>query len=546
MTRTSFAISEESVARELLVESESNWEELTEEHFVCATTTRSPSRLQHQQHLHDADDTVPNINSVDNKEYSFDLFKEAALLFHIALPSVLIQFSQFFVFPQAASVVGTQLSTVDLAGFSLGSLIGNLTCLSIMEGSLTACDTLMPRAFANQQYAEVVRLAIRALVVCTLLLLPPMVPLCCCADTLLIWLNQDVQASRLAQTWIQYYFIGVFPNLIFRVALRFVLAQNQPPWHYVVSSILPSVFLCPVLLRHFVPSMGLAGSALAIAMTQWSMLLVLLLVCSCNTVPVCHYPEITWPKLTKQLIQESLALQPLCNFFSLSLGGVLSLSEWWFWEAMCFVAGSFGVVSLCVHTIAYNLVPLLFMLPLGIMIGLAVRMGHVIAYDPRRAQLLAMWCMGLIVVVGGIVATGFYALRRQIIRLFTADEQVMDGCLHIWPYVCCYIFLLYIFGISNAIYRGLGMQWRLAIIVTISLYMFLFPMVIYFAVIQQGGLYAQWRILPSFYVIMQFALVAGYVTVDWNGHSIKIRKGMQSSTRMSEDIADDETSRLLP
>jgi MATE family multidrug resistance protein len=58
-----------------------------------------------------------------------------------------------------------------------------------------------------------------------------------------------------------------------------------------------------------------------------------------------------------------------------------------------FIAGSFGVVALCAHTIAYNLIPLLFMLPLGISIGLTVRIGTVIAYDAQRAKLMAGWTM---------------------------------------------------------------------------------------------------------------------------------------------------------
>ena len=53
---------------------------------------------------------------------------------------------------------------------------------------------------------------------------------------------------------------------------------------------------------------------------------------------------------------------------------------------MCFIAGSFGVVSLCVHTIAYNLVPLMFMIPLGILIGLTVRMGHFIVERLQHAK----------------------------------------------------------------------------------------------------------------------------------------------------------------
>lgn len=89
------------------------------------------------------------------------------------------------------------------------------------------------------------------------------------------------------------------------------------------------------------------------------------------------------------------------------------------------MAGSFGVVSLDAHTVAYNLVPLLYMLPLGVSVGLAVRMGYVIAHDPHRAKSLAKWCLGLIVVLGAIVACCLHFFRYQIIRMFTHDEGML-------------------------------------------------------------------------------------------------------------------------
>jgi len=141
------------------------------------------------------------------------------------------------------------------------------------------------------------------------------------------------------------------------------------------------------------------------------------------------------------------------------------------------------------------------MLPLGIMVGLAVRMGHVISYDPTRAKLLAACCMGFIIVAGAIVVVILETFRVQIIHLFTSDPEVLLEDLHIWNEVCAYIFLLYIFGISSAVYRGLGMQWRLATIVTIMLYIFLLPAVVWLAMIRGGGLYMQVRIVHLLYVL---------------------------------------------
>lgn len=147
-------------------------------------------------------------------------------------------------------------------------------------------------------------------------------------------------------------------------------------------------------------------------------------------------------------------METMLRFVHLSFGGVLSLSERWFWETMCFVTGSFGVVQLCAHTIAYNLIPVLFMVPLGTSIGLTVRMGHVIADDPGKAKRMAAWTMLLIVIAGASVALCLHVFQLPIIQLFTTDPDVIHDTKEIWPEVCYYTFILYIFGINGAIHRG--------------------------------------------------------------------------------------------
>ena len=107
-----------------------------------------------------------------------------------------------------------------------------------MEGSLTAADTLMPRAFGAKHYDEVGRLAVRATAVGTILLAIPVIPLVFFTAHLLQALGQDAEASVLAQSWIRMYFLGAPANLAFRVIMRFLLAQHKP-WPMVFSAAIP-------------------------------------------------------------------------------------------------------------------------------------------------------------------------------------------------------------------------------------------------------------------------------------------------------------------
>ncbi|KAL7575149.1 hypothetical protein ACA910_018642 [Epithemia clementina (nom. ined.)] len=545
---------------------------------------------------------------------------EATRLLQIGLPSILMRFSLVWIVPCTASAVGRQLGPVALAGFSLGSLVGNLTCLSILEGSLTAADTLVPRAFGAHNYREVARLVLRATLVSAALLSVPVLPLWYGTNkvlkTFFLLYSSDnsndnnnenessssssLQAAALAQVWVRIYLTGAPANLLFRVLTRLLLAQHKP-WPLVVSSAIPALVLHPLWLRWLIPAFGFTGSAWSLVATQWTMLLCLLTllrwgqhqkqqpsplpwaslsfsshqqkndsVSSSSSSPsssssqppppgsastrwrCCRRPTITtttahrqqtvdwlllhpetWPSVNSlQFWKETCEWSKVVQFLSLAVGGVLSFNEWWFSEIMTMLAGQFGVEALDAHTIAYNIVPLLFMIPLGVGIGLAVRVGHLLAqhqqqqHDHARflgAKSLALSCLLFTSVMGLVVAMILYLMRFHVISCFTQREDgpVFALALAIWPYFCCYVFLIFVMGISTSILRALGLQWRAAGITSITLYGITLPAVLYFAVYRNGGLVTQWKVVPICYVGLQIALILGYIRINWEEHAEK-------------------------
>ena len=166
------------------------------------------------------------------------------------------------------------------------------------------------------------------------------------------------------------------------------------------------------------------------------------------------------------------------------------------------------------------------MLPMGISIGLSVRMGNIVGTAPRNAQLIAAWCMAVIAVLGSSVSSLTFYLRHEIIVLFTRDEEATRLALSIWPFLCYYNFLLYLMAISNAIMQALGMQWRAAGITSASLYGLTLPSVVFFAVYKQGGLVVQWRVLAICYTVLQITLSLGYLLLNWEGHAAKVRESI--------------------
>jgi multidrug resistance protein, MATE family len=290
-------------------------------HEAVRSSIRSIDLANHRAHddLNPSlPDVVPGENLYDGR---FHLMQEASMLLNIALPSVAVQFSVLFIFPQTASAVGLQFGTIELAGFSLGSLVGNLTCLSVMVGALTAADTLMPRAFASGRYAEMGHLAIRGFVTCALLLIPPIIPLCTIMESIFEALGQDPVAARLASKWIRIYLLGIPAMLIFRCVQSFLNSQHQV-FPLVVGSTIAWFVLHPIFLKVLLPMAGFEGSALGISLTQYVMAIIVFLYLMARPV---HKAE-TWPGLSWKNVLAAMRPETVLQFLSLSLGGVLSLS----------------------------------------------------------------------------------------------------------------------------------------------------------------------------------------------------------------------------
>jgi Na+-driven multidrug efflux pump len=394
--------------------------------------------------------------------------KEMQQLLHIAIPSIGIQWNMLFVYQQGATYVGSILLNDNdaLGGYSLGTLIANMTYLSIVVGALSASDSIMPSLFQKKHYHEMSYVMIRGVIVCFFFLIPVIFffkQSNMIRYVLVHIFHQNEPSSALAAQWIKYYVWGMIPNLLYRTITQWLVSQKKPfPSIYV--TLIPTYVINPYLLHHWILDYGVVGSSMAISMTQWlvfiSLLFYLLIFPS-------TYIHDTFPKVSPRTIHHVIFVDTISmkQYISLSVGGIVAQSEWWFWETMCFIAGSFGVVSLCAHTIAYNLVPLSFMIPLGISIGLTNRMGMILTKShsstiepstshPSAAVQLASLVMIFTMLFGTAIVGLLWKYQMFVICLFTHDSDVIYETQRIWPMVCFHIWILHVFGINGGILRG--------------------------------------------------------------------------------------------
>lgn len=458
-----------------------------------------------------------DITQISRKK-SFQFYHELQLLVNIAIPTVIVQFSTFILYPQCASAIGRHLDTDSLGAYSLGSLSGNMTCVSILIGTLSASETLQPRSFGLGKYREVGLLAVRGFIVSLMSLAIPVTIMLTQAENVFDALGQDEEVGMLAAKWIHVYAWSVPPLILFRVTQRWLASQNIV-FPCMFGAAIGSFLVHPIILKYAISRYGFYGSGWAISITQS----VQYLLCLAYIYFSGEYIPQTWPGLNLSTMRDALNIKGLQTYLKLSFGGIFALSEWWFWEAICFLSGKFGVIDLCIHTVSYQLIPITFMVPLGVSIGLTVRMGVLLPVDVQGAKKLAAYTMTIVLIIGVLISCMMYKYQESIISLFTDDEEVIAGCKIIWFRLCIYNVLLYMFCMSRGILSALGLQWRTAVTMIICLWFIAIPTIVYCCINRGGGFFMMWRILPWTYVFLDIALTFCYVFADWEEIGARIK-----------------------
>ena len=344
-------------------------------------------------------------------------WEETKRLTALSIPTIIIQAGLFLPQFLTASYVGTTLGVENLDGFTLGNLMSNLMTLSVLQGLFTANDTLNPQAFGAGNYKEVGLLAIRGFVVCTLSILPSNVILFFFMDPILVFLKQNPITSELATGYYRVLMIGLPFYILYAMQWKFLAAQEIMKPLLIVTVIACS--LVPLLLRLCVAWFGFLGSALSLVLylALQSLLVLLYLV-----VLKPHHPE-TWSGLK---IKEALEWNSVKPYLVLAGGGLLASCEWWFWEILSLVIGSFGVIPLSIHTIPTQLLTMIIMLPLGVGLALSVRIGVTISHDVKRAKDLTFWCSVFITVLISFMTAGLWVFRKPLILMFSSDPLVVE------------------------------------------------------------------------------------------------------------------------
>jgi MATE family multidrug resistance protein len=343
----------------------------------------------------------------------------------LAVPVVFVQVG-FMAMGTVDTLMVGRLSAIALAAVALGNLyFFNVSIFG--AGTLMALDPLVAQALGAGDSDAVARAVQRGLVlalalsVMTALLLAP-------ATWVLQAAHQQPEIVPDAARYVRISIIGALPFLAFVVLRQSLQAMHRMApivWTVIAANISNASLNWVFVYGHLgSPALGVAGSAIATAISRWLMMILLLL--------------LGWKELApslRPLRADSFRLKPIARMLRIGapIGAQQALEAGAF-GAIGLLMGVLGTIEMAAHQIAITLASLTFMVPLGVASAASVRVGHAIgAGDDARARsaVRAAFLCGVGFMI--IPSVAFLTVPHLFAEAFSGDMRVVGFAATLIP-----------------------------------------------------------------------------------------------------------------
>ena len=342
---------------------------------------------------------------------------ELRAMVRLAVPVVLVQVG-FMAMGVVDTLMVGRLSAPMLAAVALGNLYYfNVSIFG--SGTLMALDPLVAQAVGAGETDSVSRAIQRGLLiavllsVATALLLAPATPI-------LRALHQPAEIIPDASAYVRISIVGLLPYFSFVVLRQSLQAMHRVApivWTMIVANLANAALNWVFVYGHLGSApMGVAGSAVATAISRWLMTALLL--------------ALAWKELRPNLLPlrpDSWQIGPIVRMLRIGMPiGAQQGLEASAFGAIGLLMGVIGTVAMAAHQIAITLAALTFMVPVGVATAAAVRVGHASGAgdDARaRAAIRAAYLCG----IGFMACTAavFLSMPHLLSAAFTKDVEVV-------------------------------------------------------------------------------------------------------------------------
>lgn len=369
-----------------------------------------------ESHTHGPDVTPFRDSSLFRRIRSFvpiGYKEEAIKLVKLAGPVTVSQLMSLLV-GLVSTIFCGHLGRLELVSVSLAISVTNVLGISIGSGLAAACDTLISQTFGSGNLLRVGVILQRSIFILLLTCFPCWAVLVN-TELILLLVRQEPEVARLAQVYVKI-FMPVLP-VIFMFSLQTRYLQSQGiMWPQVITGILAN--LINALLNYifiFPLKMGIQGSAIANALSQTSMSLLLFLYIVCRGL---H--KATWGGWSME------SLEDWGSYIYLGIPSMVMLCvEWWMYEIGSFLAGLISEVELGSQSIIFQVANIAYMVPLGFSIAGSVRVGNALGSgDTEQAKASAKMTVICTVSLSLILAILIGCLKENISYIFSNDEKI--------------------------------------------------------------------------------------------------------------------------
>ncbi|XP_071352892.1 multidrug and toxin extrusion protein 1 [Trachinotus anak] len=432
--------------------------------------------------------------------------------------------SQLMIF--AVSLVSTifcgHLGKTELAAVSLAIAVINVTGISIGYGLSSACNTLISQTFGGSNFLRVGVILQRAILILLLACFP------CWAilintEPILLAVRQEPEVARLAQMYVKIFMPALPAAFMYSLETRYL--QNQGIiWPQVITGFV--VNLLNALINYVVLhalNMGVAGSAVANTISQFSMAVILYAYIVCRGL---H--KATWGGWSKECLQD------WGSFINLAIPGMVMICvEWWTYEIGGFLAGLISEVELGTQSIVYQLANIAYMFPMGFSVAGSVKVGNALgAGETEQAKLSAKMSIFCAASVSVCLAVLIGSLKGHISYVFTYDEQIRERVSDVISFYAPFILLDAISAASSGIIQGAGKQRVGAICNILGYYGVGFPIGVPLMFAAKLGIKGLWTGLFTCVFLQCSFLIFYMVRMNWNKVTVEaqIRAGVSGSS----------------
>ncbi|KAF7291886.1 RNA helicase [Mycena indigotica] len=431
------------------------------------------------------------------------------------------------------------LSTTALAGITLGSMTASVSGFSILQGMVSALDTMLPSAWTSSQ-PQLVGLWSQRMAVVMGASLIPMYFIWWNAEAILLALKQDPEVAYLAALYLRWVSLGL-PGASFELLSKLKLtcseayALNLISRRYFQSQGLfavPTRIICIVapinaLLNYLLVwgplpiRLGFIGAPIATVCS-------LNLVCVMNiTYGIFIAPHTAWMPISRR------SFTSLGILVNLGLAGVaMTASEWWSWELVALAASMLGPISLAAQSILLSSASTTYQAPFALSVASSVRIGNLLGeLNSSRAKIAAHVSLLMALGIALIFSTMFMVFRNSWAYLFNDDPEVVALVASILPLVALFQVFDGTSGVAGGILRAKGKQMTGALLNLSAYYILGIPLGAALAFNAGMGLHGLWIGLTFSLVYCAVFGSLLCLRTDWDREVRKVVARIENETR---------------